>query len=366
MKIRSIIISCIACVLSLAACHSNPNYNPVKSHHTETGFRNNYPHQEKQSFWRWQWERWKNGVAPDPEGGYGFVLVKPDVAFLRSNRNEPTLTWIGHATLLLQVGGVNVLTDPHFTERASPVSFAGPKRYVPPALSIADLPHIDVVVISHNHYDHLDTGTVKQLNRQAGGPPRFFVPLGEKAWFGSEGIDNVAELDWWDRVRYRGLDIHLVPVQHWSARTPWDRNETLWGGWMIEHPDLRFFFSGDTGYSKDFADIRSRFGPIDLAAIPVGCYEPRWFMNANHVDPEEAVQIHRDLAARRSVGIHWGTFRLTDERLDEPPRKLKEALARAGISTDEFFLMKHGETRSLTTLFKRDGNEPRSASAASN
>jgi len=343
-------ILCTAGVLLLAACRSNPYYNPAKSHHTQNGFRNNYPHQEKQSFWRWQWERWKNGVPPNPDGGYGFELVKPDVAFLKANRSESTLTWIGHATLLLQVGGVNILTDPHLTERASPVSFAGPKRHMPPALSIAELPHIDVVVVSHNHYDHLDVGTVKQLNRQGGGPPRFFVPLGQKAWFTSEGIDNVAELDWWDRAHYRGLDIHMVPVQHWSARTPWDRNETLWGGWIIEHANLRFFFSGDTGYSKDFADIRSRFGPIDLAAIPIGCYEPRWFMKANHVNPEEALQIHRDLGARRSVGIHWGTFRLTDELLDEPPRKLAEALSKAGVAPERFFLMKHGETRKLEFL----------------
>ena len=357
MKIRSIMILGAACVPLLAACRSNPYYNPAKSHHTQNGFRNNYPHQEKQSFWSWQWERWKNGVPPDPDGGYGFALVKPDVTFLKANRTEPTLTWIGHATLLLQVGGVNVLTDPHFTERASPVSFAGPKRHVPPALSIAELPHIDVVVISHNHYDHLDAGTVKQLNRQTAGPPRFFVPLGEKAWFASEGIDNVAELDWWDRVKFRGLDIHLVPVQHWSARTPWDRNETLWGGWMIEHADFRFFFSGDTGYSKDFADIRSRFGPIDLAAIPVGCYEPRWFMKANHVNAEEALQIHRDLGARRSVGIHWGTFRLTDELLDEPPRKLAAALVKAGVAPERFFLMKHGEMRKLDFLMSVSADE---------
>ena len=357
MKIRPIMMLCAAGVLLLAACRSNPHYNPAKSHHTRDGFRNNYPHQEKQSFWSWQWERWKNGVPPDPDGGYGFALVKPDVAFLKANRNEPTLTWIGHATLLLQLGGVNVLTDPHLTERASPVSFAGPKRHVPPALSIAELPHIDAVVISHNHYDHLDAGTVKQLNLQAGGPPRFFVPLGQKAWFASEGIDNVAELDWWDSVQYRGLDIHLVPVQHWSARTPWDRNQTLWGGWIIERADLRFFFSGDTGYSKDFADIRSRFGRIDLAAIPIGCYEPRWFMQANHVNPEESLQIHRDLGARRSVGIHWGTFRLTDELLDEPPRKLAEALAKAGVAPERFFLMQHGETRKLDFLRSTSADE---------
>jgi N-acyl-phosphatidylethanolamine-hydrolysing phospholipase D len=344
---KSMIVLCTACALLAAASRSNPHYNPAKSHHTESGFRNNYPHQEKQSFWKWMWARWTGGVPEDPAGGYGFPVLKPDVAFLAANRSEPTLTWIGHATLLLQVGGVNVLTDPHFTERASPVAFAGPKRHVPPALALAELPHIDAVVISHNHYDHLDAGTVRHLNRQAGGAPRFFVPLGQKAWFAAEGIDNVVELDWWDHVQHMGLEFHLVPVQHWSARTPWDRNQTLWGGWMVEHPSLRFFFAGDTGYSKDFADIRGRFGPIDLAAIPVGCYEPRWFMRANHVEPDESVQIHRDLGARYSVGIHWGTFRLTDERLDEPPQRLASALASAGIPPERFFLMQHGELRRL-------------------
>ena len=358
MKIRSIMILCTACVLLLAACRSNPHYNPAKSHHTQDGFRNNYSHAEKQSFWKWQWARWTSGVPADPEGGYDFPVLKPDSAFLAANRTEGTLTWIGHATLLLQVGGVNVLTDPHLTERASPVSFAGPKRRVPPALSFANLPHIDVVVISHNHYDHLDSATVRQLNRQKGGPPRFFVPLGQKAWFASEGIANVVELDWWDHVQHNGLEIHLVPVQHWSARGVWDRNQTLWGGWMIEHPTLRFFFSGDTGYSKDFADIRSRFGPIDLAAIPVGCYEPRWFMKENHVNPEESVRVHRDLGAHHSVGIHWGTFRLTDERLDEPPKKLSEALAAAGIPEEQFFLMKHGETRRLEQWQRVAQREP--------
>ena len=357
MKFSSTMMLCATCVLLLAASRSNPHYNPAKSHHTQSGFRNNYSHQEKQSFWKWQWERSTHGVPENPPGGYGFALLRPDVAFLASNRVEPTLTWIGHATLLLQVGGVNILTDPHLTERASPVSFAGPKRQVPPALSLDNLPRIDVVVVSHNHYDHLDAGTVTRLNRQAGGPPRFFVPLGLKAWFASRGIDNVSELDWWDHLQHMGLAIHFVPVQHWSARSPWDRNETLWGGWVIEHPALRFFFSGDTGYSKDFADIRSRLGPIDLAALPVGCYEPRWFMKENHVNPEESVQIHRDLGARRSVGIHWGTFRLTDERLDEPPKKLTEALAAAGIPAEQFFLMKHGETRNLDFLMSAAADE---------
>jgi hypothetical protein len=158
MKIRSIMILCTACVL-LAACRSNSNYNPAKSHHTETGFRNNYPQPPRQSFWKWQWDRLTKGYPDDPKQGYGFPLLKPDAAFLAANRSEPTLTWIGHASFLLQIGGVNVLTDPHLTERASPVSFTGPKRHVAPAFDFDTLPHADVVVISHNHYDHLDLKT---------------------------------------------------------------------------------------------------------------------------------------------------------------------------------------------------------------
>lgn len=344
--IRKLVLGIAAAVL-LAACQGKPHYSPTKPHHTPDGFRNNYPHDGKQSFWKWQWQRWTGGAPRDPEGGYQFPLQQPDAAALARNRSEPTLTWIGHATFLLQLGGVNVLTDPHLTERASPLSFAGPKRHVPPALAIGDLPHIDAVVISHSHYDHLDLRTVKALNSQAGGPPMFFVPLALKAWFREQGIESVTELDWWEGVEHKGLRFNLAPVQHWSARTLWDRNRTLWGAWVIEHPGLRFLFGGDFGYSRDLADIGRRFGHIDLAALPIGAYEPRWFMRIMHVNPEEAVQAHRDLNARYSVGMHWGTFKLTDELLDEPPKKLAEALARAGVPPDRFFVMQHGQTRKL-------------------
>jgi L-ascorbate metabolism protein UlaG (beta-lactamase superfamily) len=331
------------------------HYDPKKPHHTATGFRNNYPHPPiGQGFWKWQWQRLRDGVPKHPEGGYNFPLAKPDAAFLRENRSQPTLTWIGHATLLLQLGGVNILTDPHLTERASPLSFYGPKRWMPPALDFAELPHIDVVVISHNHYDHLDLDTVTRLNRQPGGPPAFYVPLGLKQWFADTGISNVVELDWWAKDSQASLSLHFVPVQHWSTRTRFDRNQSLWGAWVIEHGDFRFIFCGDTGYSKDFQDIGARFGGFDLAAIPVGSYEPRWFMQPQHVNPGEAVQVHRDLKARYSVGIHWGTFVLTDEPLDEPPRKLTEALETAGVSDERFFLMQHGETRMLAPLMRRE------------
>ena len=353
MKINPMMVLCTACALLNAACHSNPHYSPAKSHHTEEGFRNNYPESPRGSFWKWQWQRWTRGVPEDPKEGYGFALLKPDLAFLTRNRTEPTLTWIGHASFLLQVGGVNVLTDPHLTERASPLSFAGPKRHVPPPFDFDTLPHADVVVISHNHYDHLDLRTVKRLNTQKGGPPRFLVPLGLQAWFKAQGIDNATELDWWDSADHLGVRFTLVPVQHWSSRTPWDRDKTLWGGWVIEHPQMRGFFGGDFGYSPDLADVGRHFGSFDLAMLPIGAYEPRWFMSMMHANPEEAVRAQQDLHARYAVAMHWGTFRLTDELLDEPPRKLAVALERSGVDPEHFFLMKHGETRKLDFLAAR-------------
>jgi N-acyl-phosphatidylethanolamine-hydrolysing phospholipase D len=225
---------------------------------------------------------------------------------------------------------------------------------VAPALRMAELPHIDAVVISHNHYDHLDRATVQRLAAQANGSARFFVPLGLKAWFAGIGIREVTELDWWDEARFRGLQFTLTPVQHWSSRTPWDRDQTLWGGWLVEAPHFRFFFAGDTGYSQDFADIGRRLGYVDLAAIPIGAYEPRWFMQIMHVNPEEAVKIHQDLHARHSVAMHWGTFILADEPLDEPPHRLAAARRAAGISPEIFFVMKHGETRKLASMMRRE------------
>jgi L-ascorbate metabolism protein UlaG (beta-lactamase superfamily) len=256
---------------------------------------------------------------------------------------------VGHATVLLRVGGLSVLTDPQFSERASPLTIAGPKRVVPPVPALHELPHIDVVVVSHNHYDHLDLHSVGRLADQPGGSPRFFVPLGLKDWFSRRGIHEVEELDWWESRKHKGLEIHFVPVQHWSKRTLSDENQTLWGGWVLRHPELSFFFAGDTGYSRDFADIRARFGGFDLAAIPIGAYEPRWFMKIMHLDPAEAVQVHKDVNARQSLAIHWGTFdNLTDESLHEPPQRLAEERRMAGLAEPDFFVLKHGETRSLS------------------
>lgn len=345
----------IAAVLLTLFCLScsvgNPYYDPAIPHRAENGFRNNYLVGDiGGSFLKWQFERTRDGLPRPPANDYRFPVDLPDVDWIKANRSVTTATWIGHATMLVQLAGMNILTDPIFSERASPVDFAGPQRKVPPGLNYDQLPHVDVVVISHNHYDHLDQASAQRLNRQAGGPPLFLVPLGIKSWMKNAGITNVQELDWWQQTKVSSLDITFVPVQHWSARGVTDRFATLWGGWVVKtaegnaHP-FSLFFAGDTGYSKDFADIHGRFDRFDLALLPIGAYAPRWFMRNQHVDPAEAVQIHRDLHARQSLAIHWGTFELTDEPLDAPPVALTAELKKAGLPAGEFAVLRHGELR---------------------
>jgi L-ascorbate metabolism protein UlaG (beta-lactamase superfamily) len=330
---------------------ANPDYDPAKPHHRPDGFVNNSgPPGGKplSDLLEWYRERSADGVPKPPSthvNGYDFPAVRPDLDLLRSNRDRVTVTWVGHATLFLQMGGLNILTDPHFSERAFPVQFMGPKRMGPLPVRLADLPRIDLVLISHNHYDHLDYDTVMALKAQPGGEPLFVAPLGVDRWLRENGVKRVEHFDWWDSKRLLGLKVYFVPAQHWSSRSPWDRNQTLWGGWVLKSKDFSFYFAGDTGYSKDFADIGAKFGGFDLAAIPVGAYLPRWFMKEQHVNPEEAVMIHRDVKSRRSIGIHWGTFELTDEPLDEPIGELPAARRKLGVPDDEFVLFRHGETR---------------------
>lgn len=340
---RTVIIIMVLCSFS-ASCASTAE-EPGKEHHSGGRFKNPHMKQDRRffHFLKWRWERiWKDIPSAD---SYSFPLANNDAAFLRANREKTTLTWIGHATLLLQVKGVNILTDPHFSDRASPVQWAGPRRVVPPGIDMEELPLIDIVVISHDHYDSLDVDTVKKLHSRAGGDQTaFFVPLGLKEWFQRLGINNVREMDWWDEQELNGLRIVAAPMQHWSKRTPFSRNEHLWASWLIIADDFRFYFGGDTGYANHFREAGEKFGPFDLAALPIGAYEPRWFMKDHHINPEEAVQAHKDLQARRSVAMHWGTFILTDEPLDEPPVKLKKAMRANGLPDDQFLVLQHGET----------------------
>jgi L-ascorbate metabolism protein UlaG (beta-lactamase superfamily) len=349
-------------VLSLAllagGCSStNPYFDSGKPHHRPDGFNNRFldnGRPDQPSFWRWQWERlWTSQVPDEPER---IAVAPPDTAYLHANRQDLTATWLGHSTVLWQVQGLNILTDPHLGQRASPVGFAGPRRQTPVPLPLGGLPRIDMVLISHNHYDHLDRDTVLALNAQAGGPPLFVVPLGVDLWMHEQGITRVQRMDWGDRHHIsnsndREISVEFVPVQHWSSRTPWDRNATLWGGYVvstsIQQQPYRLFFAGDTGYSPDFAELGRRFGGFDFSAIPVGCYEPRWFMGTQHANEDDAVRIHLDVKSRLSMGIHWGTFRLCDEPIHAPLDGLPEARARHGVADDAFVLFQLGETRVL-------------------
>lgn len=344
----------------------NPYYDPSKPHHTPTGFRNNYVEAVEKpisDLLRWKWESMRADVPKPP--ATATPVVAPDLALIRGYQrtattsgaaSPPALTWIGHATLLAQANGLNVLTDPMFSERASPVQIVGPKRVQPPGIALEDLPPIDVVIVSHNHYDHLDRASVVALDLKAkreGQPTLFLVPLGLKPWMAKLGIADVVELDWWQHHSVKGVEFHLTPVQHWSARGLGDQSQTLWGGWAVLGPDLHWYFGGDAAYSKDFADTRDHFahrqgqaqgGGFDLALFPVGGYEPRWFMRAQHINPEEAVQAHLDLGAKRSVGMHWGTFPMTDESLDQPPKDLASARAAHSVGDTAFVVMKIGQT----------------------
>jgi len=331
------------------------------SHHRDGSFRNTdgeFTPRSLAELLRWRWDASRRGLPPRP--AEPIPTQAPDVGFIHANAGAaqvPAVTWIGHATVLAQFGGISLLTDPIFSERASPLSFAGPKREQPPGVALHALPAIDVVLVSHNHYDHLDLPSCRALAAQPGGGPLFVVPLGLKAWFEARGIARVVELDWWQGHAVHGLEIVLVPARHWSARGLTDRMKTLWGGFAVFAPDCQLFFAGDTAYSRDFADIRERFaerqqpgqgGGFDLALIPIGAYEPRWFMRNQHVNVEEALKIHADLGAKRSLGVHWGTFELTDEALDEPPRQLARQRAAQGLGEDEFFALAIGETRRIT------------------
>src|SRR5690606_10280794 len=347
------ILAALAVALATSGCGwRNPHFDPARPHHRIDGFtntdgsRNDKPSGEVLS---WMWQRWRQGLPKPPafvDGYAGFPLAEPAPAKPRAAPGEPTVTWIGHATVLLQMGGKNILTDPQFSERAFPVQWMGPRRKVPLPITIAGLPPIDIVVISHSHYDHLDRGSVLALAARDD-PPLFLVPLGLEGWFRELGIDRVRAFDWWESIDVDGVVASFVPAHHWSARTLFDRNRTLWGGWVLRGDDLSAWFAGDTGYSRDFVEIGRRFGGFDLALIPVGAYEPRWFMADYHVDPDEAVQVHLDVGARYSIGIHWGSFELTDESLDAPIDALARALDARDIPRSAFELLRHGETRQL-------------------
>jgi L-ascorbate metabolism protein UlaG (beta-lactamase superfamily) len=277
--------------------------------------------------------RWPSSIPVEPR--------RPQ----KVGRDEVVVTFVGHATFLIQAGNTTLLTDPVFAERASPVSVAGPRRARAPGIRCDDLPAISLVLLSHNHYDHCDLPALRTLDRRFGAP--LVTPLGNGRLLRGAGISHVEELDWWRRAATAPLPVTLTPAQHFSSRNMLDRNRALWGGFLIEALGRRILFAGDSGYGSHFREIGARLGPIDLALLPIGAYEPRWFMKDIHMNPAEAVQAHFDLGARQSVAMHYGTFQLTPEGIDDPVRALDRALRERGVAGERFRKLDVGESMSL-------------------
>ena len=310
---------------------------------TQTSFKNLDPEFRRASYWERAHSFVIGGTWWLPEHRvHALPAAAPDVAGLRSNGTVPTVTWVGHATLLVQLDGVNFLTDPTWAHRSGPFSgLVGVSRYTPPGIRFEDLPRIDFVLISHDHYDHLDEPTVRHLHRAF--DPVFVVPMGIKSWLADRGIHNVVELEWGQSVMVKGLEVVCTPAQHGSGRTLADQGRRLWSSWVVLG-SKRFYFGGDTGYYHHFKDAGDAYGPFDLAALPIGSYTPREIARPVHISPEEALQAQLDLRATHMVGIHWGTFGLAREPYDEPPKRIAAEVARRGLDPASVWILKPGET----------------------
>jgi L-ascorbate metabolism protein UlaG (beta-lactamase superfamily) len=275
--------------------------------------------------------RW-GSFAEEPFG------QKPEPRIHSPNR----ITFINHSCFLIQTKGLNILTDPIYSERASPFSWSGPKRMRPPGIRFDDLPHIDIVLLSHNHYDHLDIATLKKISNQF--QPHIYTALGVERLLRNHGIASVTEMDWWSENMFnKDVELIAVPAQHFSGRGMFDRDATLWIGFVIRMPEGNIYFAADTGYNNEtFKEIRKRMSPVMLSIIPIGAYEPRWFMSPIHCSPDEAVKIHKDVQSRLSIGSHFGTFPLADEGREQPVIELKNAMQRENLPANEFIVLKEG------------------------
>ena len=283
--------------------------------------------------------RWKLRSRPEPSPDF-ISDVEPSIPPSRVEGSGLRVTLVNHSTVLIQQGATNILTDPIWSERASPVSWLGPKRRRKPGVRMEDLPPIHAVLISHNHFDHLDLPTLRQL--AARGSSTFVVAARGARLLRSQRIESVHELDWGESLAISGFIIHSVPALHFSARSILDRNKTLWCGYIIEYPESLVYFAGDTGFGSHFAQIREKFGSPQVALLPIGAYEPRWFMSPVHMAPEEAVRAHEILGAKTSIAIHHGTFQLADEGIDTPQKQLM-----AGKRDDLFLILRNGQSAEI-------------------
>ncbi len=334
---KTVRIALLSILLILTGCASMAADNRLKSNHFNEGKFKNLEQMESRSFFDFLKARMGATYADWPdwvESDYGQKPVDS------TEQGKIIITHINHSTVLIQTGGYNILTDPIYSDRASPISFAGPKRVRNPGIRFEDLPRIDAIIISHDHYDHLDLPTINRLIERD--HPKIYLGLGVAARLDTQ--QNIVELDWWETSELSdNLKIHFVPVQHFSGRTLFDRMSTLWGGYVLEINHHKIYFGGDSGYGGHYTKTYQRYGAMDLAIIPMGGYEPHDFMGPVHMNPKEAVQAHRDLHSNKSIGIHFGTFQLTAEPIDEPQELLIRELADAGLNPDVFITLKFGE-----------------------
>lgn len=322
---------------------------PQTDHHDPAGgFRNPWPSSQPHGFG--SVIKWMLSRKRSPDEPASAIPQQPLTAMPEPGVNDFAITWIGHSTFLIQCDGLTVLTDPIWSDRASPIRFAGPRRQTRPALPLERLSALDAVFISHDHYDHLDSLTVSRLARKFPGA-MWAAPLGVGSFLRSHGVAHVEELDWWQSRSLGPISAVCTPAQHFSGRYPWNRDSTLWCGWVIHIGSRHFFFAGDTGLHPAFSQIAGRLGPFDAAILPIGAYEPRWFMQPVHMSPEDAVSAYSQLVRGTNgdcifIPSHWGTFRLTDEPLTEPPRRLAQEWLRAGLPDKDLRILALGETLS--------------------
>ena len=322
-------------------------------HDPAGGFRNPWADSTPHGFGaalRWMRQRRAQPRVPSP-ARESFPVASPHVRLPHAAPDQPLATWIGHSTVLLQVGGLNVLTDPIWSARASPLRWLGPRRVMSPALPLSALPPLDMVLLSHSHYDHLDKPTIQRLAHDHAAAT-FVVPLGLGAVVRRWGARHIVELDWWQQESINGMLVTATPARHFSARGLGDRNRTLWCGYALDVGSRRAYFAGDTAYHPEFGRIASTCGPFDFVMMPIGAYDPRWFMHIVHMDPEEAVRAYEDVTAAHAghrlplmLGIHWGTFRLTDEPMDEPPRRAMARWRERGLDEQRLWIASFGQTR---------------------
>jgi N-acyl-phosphatidylethanolamine-hydrolysing phospholipase D len=326
------------------------------AHHDPAGgFRNPWPSAQMhgfRDFLKWSLiERRRNPRRPDPDPST-FQRTTPDFVVPRAAPDQLTVTWVGHTSFLIQMSGLNILLDPVWSKRASPVQFAGPRRWVPAGIDFDRLPPIDVVVLSHDHYDHLDAGTISHLTARYPAI-EWFAPLRVGEFLRRRGAREIVERDWWEEVTMGDLHLTCVPAQHFSGRSLGRRNHTLWCGWSLRSSHHSLLFAGDTALHPDFDAIGKHCGPFDVAILPIGAYEPRWFMGSVHMNPDDCMKAVAQLNASQSgkrlimTASHWGTFKLTDEPMDEPPSRMRQIWEAADAEADDLWIMRHGETRRL-------------------